>query len=93
MYTVRGMWRRQPHSVTWDNGRLSGHDGLVVAIESEAATLEGFAVGPTAGPLTFTDHLQDPVSALVVMRTVFDSIREVSGDVPDLPPTPRGAII
>ncbi|WP_026962023.1 hypothetical protein [Alicyclobacillus herbarius] len=64
-------------------------------IESTAMGLEGMPIGFPTWDQTVTNHLQDPYSALYIMRFRLPEPIEFldeSGDVPTLPPVLPGAI-
>lgn len=95
-FTVSGTQRDSGErlSVTWSDGMLdSDEPGLVLLIIGRAATLEGKTVGPPEGPYTKERHLQNPLSALILMCEQFDTedIR-ITGDMPRRPDIPDGAI-
>jgi len=87
--SVRGAYRM----VTWDNGRVIGDADAVEMVVADARLREGEAVGPIEGPTTGRRHLRSPLSALIIMSSLFDPDTLVlSGDVPERPPIPEGAI-
>ena len=88
MYEVRGIYAGVEVTVTWDDGRLSGHESAVYAAGLRARSREGQPVGPVCGPYTYTEHLQSPLSALFILEGVFDRIDEATGDLPEIPETP-----
>jgi len=71
--------------------RLTGDDVAVKLIEIRAQALQGSILGPV-GMYFDRDYLNDPLAALFVIREVFDEIVEASGDVPEAPDVPGGAI-
>lgn len=82
--------------VTWENGELSGSaEALLTLIRLEAEVLEGSLVGliPT-GPFTTTDHLKDPLSAFCLIQGMVprEDFLGASGDIPEPPELPEGAI-
>jgi hypothetical protein len=91
-YTVNGTIGPDTHTVTWTDGELSGDAPAVERIHARAEELEGELVGPPTGPFTEVDHLQDGLSALFIMDEVFDAITEATGDVPEAPEVPEGAV-
>lgn len=70
--------------VTWDDGELSGFPFFVESIRGVADAEEGEEVGPVGGPYTTEDHLEDPVSAAVLIREAADEVLEWTGDVPSI---------
>jgi hypothetical protein len=83
----------EPRALCWDNGSLSGDPALVAAAVERAAAQAGEHVGPVEGPYSTTHHLSYPISALINMSDLFiPSTLSLSGDVPERPPIPEGAI-
>lgn len=95
-YDVKGAINGNTYSVTYSKlpglkSALTGDAVVISLIESEARVLAGRLNGPVG--MTFDgDYLQDPLAALFVMLEVFDEITETSGDVPEAPAVPDGAI-
>lgn len=85
MFSAKGTVRGRKAEVTWDKGQIAGDVVAVERIKAEARGLEGEAVGPVCGPYTLTDHLSDALSAVHIVRMVFDDGAEFSGDVPEPP--------
>ena len=84
-FTLRGRLRgdTRVREITWDDGRLSGSDGLVALLRREAVRLDGVPVGPEpSGPYTVRDHLADPLSTLVLLGRLVEPDAETFGDVP-----------
>lgn len=54
---------------------------LVRRVKAEAETLEGQDVG-VVGQYTVSNHLADPLSALVIIQGVMETLDSVDGDVP-----------
>ena len=78
-------------SVQWEDGRLSGDAGAVALALLLATTAD--PVGPPEGPYTERDHLQDPLSAIMLIRDLFQpGTVSVEGDIPTRPAIPEGAI-
>jgi len=92
MFTVKGKLLNKSYSVTYDAGRLTGDRPIVDLVKIEARVQEGQPVGPV-GQYTDGDHLQDPLSALFLIKDVFTSIDEVTGEIPEADDAPEGAII
>jgi len=91
-YTVIGTAKNGDKvTVTWEDGKLTGDYVTVRRAESLAKMLEGERVGPVCGPYTESDHLSDPISTLVILREIID-ITDITGNVPQRPPIPDGAI-
>lgn len=76
--------------ITYDNGKLSGSPEAVRRVECLAQSLEGEAVGPIPAN-TFTNHLESPLSAKLIIEMAFDKVT-FSGKVPRVPRTPKGAV-
>lgn len=89
MFVVTGapLHSRIVRTVQWDQGRITGDSALVVMITARARALDGIDIGPPEGPYTLRNHLDDPLSALMIIRSFFSfrSMR-VSGDIPTRPP-------
>lgn len=103
IYSVTGVYGTSEATVTWVDGVLRGGRpgqaptgwdiAALAAIELKALRLEGREVGPIPGPYTTADHIDDPLSALFVMREVFEVIVSTRGDVPEAPqPGGPGAV-
>lgn len=97
MFTVTGipgdaLYPRR-RAVTWRDGTLSG-DAVLIAVATERATaLHGHPVGPHEGLVTTHSHLASPLSALFILCDLFiPGTVDLSGDVPQRPPIPNGAI-
>jgi hypothetical protein len=72
-----------------------GNAHAVAVVQSEAARLGGEVVGPHEGPYTSTmiGHLTEPTPSLFVITSVFVEGRDrMTGEVPERPPIPPGAI-
>ena len=91
MFTVVGRILNKKYSVTYDAGRLTGDRLAVDLVKLEARVQEGQPVGPV-GQYTEGDHLQETLSALFLIKDVFTSIDEVTGDIPEAEEVPEGAI-
>jgi len=77
--------------ITYDNGKLSGNQGAVHRVEFLALSLEGESVGPIPAN-TFTNHLESPLSAKIIIEMAFNGQVSYSGNVPRIPRTPKGAV-
>jgi hypothetical protein len=82
--------------VTWEDGELSGAgEDLLTLIRLEAEVREGSAVGliPT-GPFTTTNHLNNSLSAFCLIQSMVppEDFLDASGDIPEPPELPEGAI-
>lgn len=81
--------------VTWADGRLLATPSITAMIQSQAAALEasGELIGPVGGPYRELDYFDDPLTALFLLREhVFDTVVDVTGDVPSAPTVPRDGI-
>jgi hypothetical protein len=94
-YTVTGTIAGKTYSVTYRKlpllkPKLTGDRVAVDIVTIVAQTTRGLLgpVGMTLKP----PYLNDPLAALFVMLEVFDEILETSGDVPEAPSVPNGAI-
>ena len=90
MFEAQGKYRGQPAEIRWDDGELSGTLDLVEAVRDRAFLTP--TVGPVGGPYTTADHLASPLSAMVLIAGAFDRPPSWSGDVPEVPDVPPGAI-
>jgi hypothetical protein len=82
--------------VTWEDGELTGADvDFIDLIKMQAEVMEGQPVGliPT-GPFTTTDHLSDSLSAFCLIQSMVppENFLGASGDIPEPPELPEGAI-
>jgi hypothetical protein len=94
MYTVKGKLRGKIYTVTYKKGltgkvELSGDSIIVKLIEIRAASPR--PIGPV-GMYFDKDLLKEPLAALFVILEVFDEIIEATGDVPEAPEIPEGAV-
>jgi hypothetical protein len=82
--------------VTWEDGELSGpNPDMLDVTRLEADVMEGQAVGPLpTGPFTITNHLNDSLSAFCLIQSIVppEDVLEASGDIPEPPELPEGAI-
>lgn len=95
MYVVKGTYHGCSAAITWQDGKLIGPTAddlaLVRRVKAEAEVLEGHSVG-VIGQYTATNHLADPLSALIIIQSVMDSVDSIEGDVPQAEELPAGAI-
>jgi len=94
-FSIKGIFGEREFEVEWAAGELTGPVMLVQLIRSQAEVLQhnGVLVGPVGGPYVDKAYLQQPLSALCLLRDhVFDQVLDVSGDAPIVPPVPDGAI-
>lgn len=92
VFWVRGFLAGREREVRWQNGTLTGDALLVALLPMYERALEGASLGPVGGPYRNRDYLSDPLSAVFLMREVFDSIAASGGDLPVPPTVPAGAI-
>jgi hypothetical protein len=96
-FTVSGVPRRGIRlgwgEITWNDGKMEGDEPLVEAVRQEALLLVGERIGPHEGPYTRNRHLAEPTSACIIMVSLFipNTVR-FSGDVPQRPAVPDGAV-
>ncbi|GAA4711089.1 hypothetical protein GCM10023228_15960 [Brevibacillus fulvus] len=94
-YTAKGKYHGRPAAIIWQDGKLIAPTAddlsLVQMVKAEAAAQEGHSVG-VIGQYTTTNHLADPLSALVIIQSVMDSIDSLEGDVPQAEELPKGVI-
>jgi len=74
---------RYTRSIVWEDGVLSGDYYVVTLADIEMRVAEGVTVGPPEGPYTQTNHVTDPLSALILMIPLFDPDFHASGDLPE----------
>jgi len=94
-YTVKGKFGGKTVEVTWDNGHLIGMPTIVnmIRIHSDVLGAQREPIGPVCGPYKEQDYLNDPLAALFLMQDhFFEEIVKVTGDVPEAPRVPDGAI-
>ncbi len=76
-------------TITWTDGALSGDENAVAAVERLAEEYADRPLRPVVGPISDGDHLANPYTACLLMRSVFKpgSVTQV-GSLPkiDLPP-------
>ncbi len=92
MFEVRGNYRGRETVVRWDDGVLTVDDD--VRGEIQALMGRDGPVGPVGGPYTEADHLESALSAMVLIKRALDVRPEpvFTGDVPEIPSVPDGAI-
>ena len=84
MFTMH-IWRQGgTEAITWDDGRLEGSAFLTRRLRNEALYMSGEAVKPGGKPATHAEHLQDPLSTLLLARRIWKVVK-VEGDVPTWP--------
>lgn len=84
--TFRGKYRDRDVEILWEDGKLSGDEQTVKAIETEAKLRTGWMVGPPTGPFTSEDHLNSPISAAILASELLEGF-----SVPDEPDWDWGA--
>lgn len=93
-YTAKGKYHGRPAAIIWQDGKLIAPTAddlsLVQMVKAEAAAQEGHSVG-VIGQYTTTNHLTDPLSALVIIQSVM-GVDSLEGDVPQAEELPKGAI-
>lgn len=98
MYTARIRRSGRNLDLTWDEGKLSGNPRLVALVRNQAKRWEDMPVGPVGGPYTRgrRAHLASGLSTVHLLREICDpgTVPEIiSGDAPEPPETPPGAIV
>lgn len=96
-FTVRGVLIAKRHlgmvGVTWTDRKLTGNPEAADVVRQEALFMVGERIGPEGGPYTRNNHLAEPTSASIIMASVFlPWTLEISGDVPERPALPPGAV-
>lgn len=85
-YAIRGRMMGRRVKIEWTDGKLSGDQLLVDFVNTDARLLEGRPVGPPTGPFNYTNHLNDPLAALFIIRMhLDDGPEEFIGDIPTVP--------
>lgn len=95
-FTVRGQIRSRPAMLAWDAGRLDGDAFAVQQAQDDAAWYTGEVVGPVGGPYVTKNYFAEALSAAIFLQeVVFDREPELtwSGDIPEPPAVPEGAVI
>jgi len=97
-FNVTGTIRGQPVTLTYSKGLIGGPtltgDALAVEeVEFMVQALQGTSLGPVGGPYFTKNYLKEPLAAVFLIREVFDEDAEFTGDVPEPPRAPKGAII
>ena len=83
-YVVYGTIEDEPIRITWTDGYIDGDEGALEELFALAGVLEGKRVGPEPhGPFTVSEHLADPLSALVLIEDVLDEVITIEGDYPE----------
>lgn len=83
------------HIVHWSEAiGLHGSAPIVEAVRALARSLDGVDTGPICGPYTTTTagHLQSGLTVFTMLDTLYHPILDTSGDAPERPPIPEGAI-
>lgn len=90
-YTVTGILLGTEYVVQWKDGKVRGTQFIKDVIEAQAKAYKGIGLGPV-GQYYSGPPLKDPLSALFLMREVFDEIVDATGDVPEAADVPEGAV-
>lgn len=79
-------------TVTWTDGELSGDEDAIAMIRELAWMNEGRSLRAIVGPITIHDHLSNPYTACMLIKSVF-KLRTTT-QIGSLPPIdiPPGAI-
>jgi hypothetical protein len=93
-FSLSGSHNTFDATIVWKDGRLSGPDDLVAAVESEARRLEGTPIhAPDADDVVYStgDHLQNPHAAREIIRRQFDPTSNPKLEILEgtFPPAPR----
>lgn len=91
-YTVKALLGTKLYTVTYEAGQLTGDEFAVDVLQINNQALQGTLIGPV-GMYFDRDYLKNPLAALFLMREVFDEILELTGEVPEPPDVPDGAVI
>jgi len=91
-FTITGTIAGHTYTVTWEAGELSGDPEAVSLVRRRALRLEGVAVGSPTGPFTHTQHLDDALSAAILISETFNVVTSTRGRVPTVPSVPPGAV-
>lgn len=91
-FTISGTYRGQSAFVTWQDGELTGGSaGAKREVEFLAKNRK--EVGPPTGPFTYSDHLKDPISAVVLISEVIRPPRQHDGELPEWPASEPGVVL
>ena len=71
-------------TITVDNGKITGDPMVLRLLAIEASAAEGSKIGPSIGPFTHTDHLNNDLSVWFLLLGIFgdDSVHLVDGEHP-----------
>lgn len=91
-FTVKGNIAERKYTLTYEGpGKLSG-DRFPADLTAWEAKKRNFIEGPV-GQYHTGDLLADPLAALFLIKSIFTTVDEVTGDVPEAEEPPEGAII
>lgn len=93
MYTLKCRYRNRDFSLTWEDGEFRGDPSAIFVLEARATAYEDeeILIGPPTGPFVTEDYLANPLAALWLVREVFE-VLDATGDVPEPPEIPVGAV-
>jgi hypothetical protein len=80
-------------TIQWTDGIVRGDRFACDLLRGVARDRDGQFVGPVEGPYTLRDHLKSGLSAVMLIRELFDEeTLQWAGDVPAREPLPEGVI-
>ena len=82
----------QDMRVTYSDGDIQGDLFAADLLRQAAKRAEGQMIGPVGGPYTETNHLSEPLSALLLIEQAFEVV-DTFGELPEAPGAPEGAVI
>jgi hypothetical protein len=92
-YTLTVDFKGGRYTLTWDHGEVSSdNDAFLLFVTATAKGLEGRAIGPVMGPYTRINHLADPLSTVCLVRELGEIV-DTTGELPEAPSVPEGAMI
>ena len=92
MFTITGIINGEQESITytWENGYGSVDGDPMVMFRMRNSLERETAVGPVGQPMD--RDINEPLSALFMIRECFDTITAWEGDIPKAGSVPEGAI-
>lgn len=91
-FYATGKYLGEDSRLDWEDGRVTGTKAALDRVYEMAGNSS--VVGPVGGPYTTRDHLEDPLSAMILFSTVLvESDVKFYGDIPRVPQPPDGSIV
>lgn len=92
MFAISGQFRGRNVLISWDDGKVSGDEEFVRALE-QLAEEEEYVEVIGMGKISTNSHLSKPLAASVLMGQLFDTIFHHTGEFPEFPEVPPDAVI